>query len=394
MVQTVKNIHIGINGGGRMGKGLLRYLIASRFFPVISINFGREVGESLEDVVNYIKQDTVYGPIDNFAFGVARNRDMDINVKYGSQGFIEMNGVIVRVLREDRNPKDIDWGTAEIIIDTTGKYNYPKKHTNVQRGSVRGHFTSQNVKKVIVSSPFKDVELKSPEDSVMLVQGINDEEYNSLKHKIISAASCTTTALAHTMRPFLQVIQPEDFLAIVLTTVHASTGKQPHMDRVPASGARDLVTSRSARGNIFLSTTGAVKALPGVMPEVISAQYSAESVRVDVPTGSLVILTLDFLDGKMFKQGTTSGDVNNMLREAAANNTDGYLQYFEQQSVVADIVGSKSAAAIIGSETDLMRVGKPNWAYYNKLRLYSWYDNEFGYVHMLTELLKKVVTEL
>jgi len=386
---------IGINGCGRMGKGLLRYLIAKKLFPKIIINFGRKVGESIDDVVKHIMDDTIYGSLNNFAFGVASDEEMEISINYEEKDTIEINGVIIHVLQQDRNPKNINWAPAVVVVDTTGKYNYPNKDIYVPNGSVKGHLVSGSVKKVLVSSPFKDWESEtSDDDTIMLVQGINDNEYNPSRHSIVSAASCTTTALAHTMKPLLQIIQPEDFLAIVLTTVHAWTGKQTLTDRVPASDTSDLVRSRSAIGNIFLSSTGAAKALPRVIPEVIKVQYSAKSVRVPTLTSSLIMATIDFKDGEMFRQGMTSRNIDELFKQAAYSDTKKYLRYFEHQSVATDVIGEKAAASIMGGEAELMRVSISNGIHYNKLSLCSWYDNEFGYVYMLTELLKKIVAGL
>jgi glyceraldehyde 3-phosphate dehydrogenase len=244
-----------------------------------------------------------------------------------------------------------------------------------------------------------------PEDAVTTVMGINDTDYDPRRHCLISNASCTTTCLAHMMKPLLNAFGPQRILSASMATVHAATGSQQVLDRLPGAGKTDLRKNRSIMNNIILTTTGAARALRLVIPAMEEIGFIAESVRIPTSTGSLIILVLN-LQEELGGRGIFRDVINDVFRQAAADDPNGYLVFTEQQNVSGDIIGTPRAAAIIeGHEThtrtaeltvDLKNVAGIDQAMVEGLGIpvihvpmtqtviYGWYDNEMGsYVNML-----------
>ena len=190
-----------------------------------------------------------------------------------------------------------------------------------------------------------------------------------------------------------------------MATVHAATGSQAVLDRLPKSGKTDLRKNRSIMNNIILTTTGAAKALRLVIPEMENIGFIAESVRIPTATGSLIILVVN-LQEEMASQPIQREFINNIYQQAAAGDANGYLHYSDKQNVSCDIVGIPRAAAIIeGHEThrrtaevtiDLEKVPGIDASIVSAIKnpiirvpvtqtvIYGWYDNEMGsYVNML-----------
>lgn len=402
---------LGINGLGRIGKLTLWHHIGRKYFSKIVVNLGRKAGNSLNDVAFYIEHDSTYGRLHNYLYGY-RSKSVIEKIDE-SESTIIIDGVPVKILTESRNPKDINWGKYEVklVVDTTGKFLDPTLSADSKDGSVRGHLES-GAHKVIVSAPFKikDKTKDIPEDSVTVIMGINEEMYDSKKHLIISGASCTTTCLAHMMKPLLDYFGSERILSVSMATVHAVTASQQVLDRVPKADAKDLRKIRSAMNNIILTSTGAAKTLALVLPEMKNIGFIAQSVRVPIVTGSLIILVVAFRDEE---SNIIDRDlINKIYKEAAEREKRGYLLFTEDQKVSTDIVGFFGPAAIIeGSETHtrtamvtldiskLCSVGSPS---VDKLQIpitqaviYGWYDNELGsYTNMLGDLTVKISADV
>ena len=276
---------LGINGLGRIGKLTLWHHAGRKYFDRIIVNTGRKVGKSLEDLIHYIERDTTYGKLSSFLYGYqAKPVISDVDEKEAS---FSVNGVTVKILQKDRNPKDIEWAAhdAKIVVDTTGQFLDPSLAANAAKGSIRGHLEA-GAQKVIASAPFKLKEgTPMPEDSVTTVMGINDKVYDPLKHTIISNASCTTTCLSHMIKPLIDYFGIERVLSASMATIHAATGSQAVLDRLPKTDAKDLRKSRSIMNNIILTTTGAAKALQLVIPESATIGFIAESVRIPYHPG-------------------------------------------------------------------------------------------------------------
>ena len=286
---------LGINGLGRIGKLVLWYQLARDDFDRIVVNVGRPVGTSLESVVQYIAKDSTYGPLHRFLHGQAGVRDMRVIDE--QRGLIGAYGKEIVVLREARSPKDIPWrdNGVSLVVECTGTFRDPHAEPDAAKGSLRGHLAA-GARTVVVSSPFSS-KLKGvplPDDSTILIHGINDYQFDAAEHRLVSAASCTTTALAHMMRPLLERDLTRNMITAGMSTVHAATNSQPLLDAVPAAGATDLRKTRGALGNVVLTSTNAAAALEQVMPEIARIGFMADSVRIPTASVSLIILNVTF----------------------------------------------------------------------------------------------------
>ncbi|MDA3787640.1 MAG: glyceraldehyde-3-phosphate dehydrogenase, partial [Desulfobacula sp.] len=358
-MNTKDSMTLGINGLGRIGKLSLWHHAGRKYFDTIIINVGREVGKSFQDIIHYIERDTTYGRLEAFLKGYqAKSVISDVDEAAGS---LHVNGVKVKILREHRNPKDIEWAqhNARIVVDTTGQFLDPSLGADTSKGSIRGHIEA-GVQKVIASAPFKLKEgAAMPEDAVTTVMGINDGDYDPIKHNIISNASCTTTCLSHMIKPLIDYFGIERILSASMATVHAATGSQQVLDRLPKPFAKDLRKSRSIMNNIILTTTGAAKALQLVIPEMATIGFIAESVRIPTATGSLIILVMNFQE-ELNKKPIRRDMINLIYENATKTNTNGYLIYSDKQNVSSDIIGTPSAATVIEGHETHTRTGAIN----------------------------------
>jgi glyceraldehyde 3-phosphate dehydrogenase len=397
---------LGINGLGRIAKLSIWHHVERRFFSELVVNIGREVGTSIHDVAHFIEKDSTYGSLHNYLYGCRANRVIEeLNEK---ECTMLVNGVKTTLLRHDRNPIAINWRDlgVEVVVDATGVFVDPTVPADDPKGSARGHLAA-GAKKVIVSAPFKikDKSKEIPPDAVTTVMGINDAEFDPKKHVIVSNASCTTTCLCYMVKPLLDYFGADRILSAAMTTVHAATSSQQVLDRSPKSGATDLRKSRSAFNNIILTSTGAAKALGLVIPEMKKIAFIAESVRVPVVTGSLIILAVMIQDESM-NHPISREKLNNIYKSAVGHYPEGYLVYSDEQNVSADIIGLPKAAAVIEGHENHTRTsavhismdvarkaGVPiDHAYDAKVMeipitqavIYAWYDNELGsYTNML-----------
>lgn len=397
---------LGINGLGRIGKLTLWYHLGQDDFDRFVINQGRKVGTSLESVVQYLGKDSTYGPLHRYLFGAKGTPD--IHVVDEAAGIIRAHGKEIVVLQHDRDPKDIAWRESgvSLVVECTGRFSDPHAEADDPRGSLRGHLAA-GARTVVQSSPFK---IKTagqplPDDSIILINGINHTDYDPSVHKVVSAASCTTTALAHMMRPLLDRDITRNMITAGMSTVHAVTNSQPVLDAVPAAGATDLRKTRSALNNIILTSTNAAKALEQVMPEVARIGFMADSVRIPTASVSLIVLNATFQsetlpDGSV----TVSRDaINAIYREASEGEARGLLKYSEEQNVSADMLGEDAAVVIEAIEThtrtglvdihvpDPQPTGEATFHEHRipltHVKVFGWYDNEMGsYTRRLGEL--------
>src|SRR4030065_1025715 len=411
---TEKRAVLGINGLGRIGKLTLWHHIGRKYFSEIIINIGRNAGTKLKDTALYIEKDSTYGSLHRYLYGYRSKRIIE-NIDE-EKGSMLMDGVPVMILRESRNPKDIPWERygVKMVVEATGKFTNPVILPDAKDGSVRGHLEA-GAEKVIVSAPFKirETDPSMPEDIVTVVTGINDEEYDHNKHHIVSAASCTTTCLAYMVKPLFDYLGPEKILSASMATVHAATGTQEVLDRLPKAGATDLRKNRSIMNNIILTTTGAAKTLGLVIPEMNRIGFIAESVRIPTTTGSLIILVVALYD-EPGSPTITRNLINNIYRDIEKREKRGYIKYTDEQNVFLYIIGLFAPATIIeGHEThtrtanvtlDLQKFYKapaetpasllPNIdIHITQAVIYGWYDNELGsYTNMLGDLTVKIAS--
>jgi glyceraldehyde 3-phosphate dehydrogenase len=394
---------LGLNGLGRIGKLSLWHHVSRKFFSGIVVNLGRDVGGGLEDIAATVEKDSTYGRLSSYLYGHKGGRVIE-NLDE-TKGSMTINGVEVIFLREARNPKDIGWQENEVrlVVDSTGAFLDPTADVEQRRGALRGHLQA-GAEKVMLSAPFK-IKAKGidmPGDAVTAVMGINDDDYDPVKHTIVSAASCTTTCLSYMIKPLMDHFGAERMLSASMVTIHAATGSQQVLDRLPANGATDLRKNRSILNNIILTTTGAAKALTLVIPEMKSIGFIAESVRIPTSSGSLIVLVLNLQDD--LASPVKRNLVNSIYEKYAM--TSKYLEFSREQNVSSDIVGSPVAAAVIESTETHTRTASihVNLDHLKNCELesgemsvlevpitqaviYGWYDNELGsYANMLGDL--------
>jgi glyceraldehyde 3-phosphate dehydrogenase len=408
---------LGINGLGRIGKLTVWHHVARKYFEEVVVNVGREVGTSLGDLAHYLERDSTYGSLAAYLHG--HYAKPVIEAVDEASGCITVDGVRIEVLRAARNPKDINWAAAGVplVVDTTGQFLDPTLPAETPQGALRGHLEA-GAEKVILSAPFKikDKAQSMPHDAVTTVMGINENDYDPRTHSIVSNASCTTTCLAHMMKPLMDVYGPRRILTASMATVHAATGSQAVLDRMPKSGATDLRKNRSILNNIILTSTGAADTLALVIPEMKQIGFIAESVRIPTGTGSLVILVVNLQEDPAMAP-IRRETINEIYKTAASNDARGYLNFSEQQNTSSDIIGFPRAATVIESKEthtrsadvniDLQKLcswtpqstgntgGSPDGAEgappagearitITQAVIYGWYDNELGsYVNML-----------
>lgn len=398
---------LGINGMGRIGKLLVWHHAARGTFREIVVHIGREAGRGMQDIADYLARDSTYGPLERYIRGFRGGSVLeDVNE---ASGTLRINGTPVRVLRTERNPKNIPWKGHEtaLVVECTGAFRDPTVPVDAAKGSLRGHLEA-GAEKVILSAPFKikDESQGMPEDAVTTIEGINEGAYDPARHTLLSAASCTTTCLALMMKVLLDRFGPDPVLGASMVTVHATTSTQSVLDSLPKAGTDDLRKGRAALNNIILTSTGAAKAAALVLPEMNKFGFTAESVRIPSTTGSIVILMVNLQEDP--REPIERETINGLYREAANGSLSPYISYSEAQNVSSDIIGTASGAVIEARETRVQKGSvsvavdpsctiTPQEALrtdraatlevpVNQIIVYGWYDNELGsFTHLLGE---------
>jgi len=411
---------LGINGLGRIGKLTLWHHLARKYFQEIVVNTGREVGTGLETIAQRIETDTTYGPIHRFFYGIKAKRFIEIIDE--KAGKMRIDGIPVTVLRESRNPGEIKWRDygVDMVVECTSQFRDPTVAPNDKKGSIRGHLAA-GAKCVINSSPFKikDQALSTPEDAVTLIYGINHNAFDKKKHQVLSAASCTTTGLAHMVKPLLENEATNKILTASMSTIHAVTNSQAVLDSMPKAGEKDLRKDRSILNNIILTSTNAAVALGEVIPEVRNIGFMADSIRVPTNTESLIVLNVTF-QSKNSKNGEAAEldikTINRIYQEVGERDPEKLLIFSMEQNVSSDLIGLNAAVVIEGqfnhTRTSFIDIdcgcipGLPSEVLpslpSNTIRvpvvhakIFGWYDNEFGsYTNRLGDLTTFVHKQL
>jgi glyceraldehyde 3-phosphate dehydrogenase len=359
-----------------------------------------------------IEKDATYGSLHRFLYGLKAERLIQIIDE--RQGKLLVDGIPVTVLREARNPGEIGWRDhgVDVVVECTGKFIDPAAAADEKNGSLKGHLAG-GAKVVINSSAFKikNKALSLPENAVTLIYGINHRAFDRKRHQIISAASCTTTGLAHMIKPLLENEATQSILTASMSTVHAVTNSQSILDKTPKSGEKDLRKNRSTLNNIILTSTNAAEALGQVIPEVKNIGFMADSIRVPTNTESLIVLNATF-QTRANRAGKsaplTTGMLNDIYRKASANDPEHLVVYSEEQNVSTDLIGMDAAIVIEGQfnhtrtafiDIDLSHIPDLPDAFLRTLsqstmripvvhaKIFGWYDNEYGsYTNRLGDL--------
>ena len=329
---------VGINGFGRIGRQSLKAILERHpdDIEVVAVN---DITDT-ETNAHLFRYDTTYGRFN----GSVEVADNDIVI----------NGKRIKVFAQ-KDPGQIPWGEvgAQIVIESTGFFTDGPKAAAHMRDSV---------KKVIISAP-------ATNEDITLVLGVNEDKYDPAKHNIISNASCTTNCLA----PAAKVIN--DTFGIdkgMMTTIHSYTNDQRILD-LPHS---DLRRARAAAINLIPTSTGAARAIGLVIPE-LAGKLDGISVRAPVSDGSIV----DFV--AHLSREASVDEVNATFAAAADNGRlAGILRYTDEPIVSSDVVGS-AYSSIFDSELSM--------AHGNEVKVFAWYDNEWGYSNRLVDLVGRLL---
>ena len=271
-----------------------------------------------------------------------------------------MDGKEIKIIAE-KDPKNLPWGKlgVDVVIESTGVFSSAKS----DRGGYLDHVEHAGAKKVILTVPAKD-------DIRTIILGVNDHDITS-DLKAVSNASCTTNCLAPLAKVLHEAFGIEQGL---MTTVHAYTNDQKILD-LPHS---DLRRARAGALSIIPTSTGAAKAVGLVLPE-LKGKLNGTSMRVPVPTGSIVDLTV-----QLKKRDVTKEEINSTLKKASeSKELSGILGYTEDPIVSSDIKGNSHSSIVDGLETMVLLNGF--------VKVLSWYDNEFGYSTRVVDLAQRLV---
>lgn len=402
---------LGINGIGRIGKLTLWNHLNMKYYDRIVINSGRDIGKSINDIIQYLKTDSTYGSVDKFLYGHS-GKTCEVKIIDESECLFSMDGVTVKVLRKSRNPREIEWlkEGVRLVVDCTGVFLDPTLPADHPKGSLRGHLEA-GAEKVIASAPFKikDSSSRMPKDSAMFVYGVNHSVYDPVRHHIISAASCTTTGLAHMIKPLLDTEETSRIITASMSTVHAATNNQNILDAPPKSGSKDLRRNRSVFNNIIPTSTGAAIALEEILPEIKKVGFMADSIRIPTTTVSLISLNLTFRTAlsECGDPVISKSFINEIYKKAACGPQKDLLIFSEDQNVSGDFMGCHAAVIIEGHETHtrtgFLTLDSETLQTYGintsqdikypvtHAKIFGWYDNEFGsYVNCLGKLTKYI----
>jgi glyceraldehyde 3-phosphate dehydrogenase len=324
-------IRIGINGMGRIGRAFVRRSQELPDIEVVAVNDVTDV-RTLASLLEY---DSVHG---RFPASVVATLDS-----------ILIGGKPITAVCE-RDPAAIDWGGlgVDIVVESTGRFRARDDAVLHLKGGAR---------KVLLSAPGKDADLT-------VVVGVNDGEYDPLRHDVISAASCTTNCVA----PMAKVLNDSFGLERgLMTTVHAYTGDQMLLD----GPHHDPRRARSAAVNIVPTTTGAARATGEVIPE-LAGRLDGVALRVPVEDGSLTDLTA------VLGQDITVGEVNDAFAWASVRGPlAGILRFTADPLVSRDIIGDPASCILDSGLTQ---------ASGRLVKVFGWYDNEWGYACRLADL--------
>ena len=328
--ETAMATRVGINGFGRVGRAFLRRALERDDLDVVAIN---DVMDA-RTLAHLLEFDSTYGRLGR-------------PVGYGPDSLI-VDGSRIAVLSQ-RDPAAINWGERGVglVVESTGKFRARDDAALHLKGGAR---------KVLISAPGKGADLT-------VVVGVNDAEYDPQRHDVVSAASCTTNCVV----PMAKVLH--DSFGLIqgfMTTIHAYTGDQMLLD----GPHKDLRRARSAAISIVPTSTGAARTAGVVIP-ALAGRLDGVAVRVPVEDGSLTDLAA------VLGRDVTVDEVNGAFAAAAENGLAGVLHYSTDPLVSRDIIGDPASCVFDSGLTQ---------AAGSLVKVFGWYDNEWGYTCRLADL--------
>ncbi len=328
-------IKVGINGFGRMGRLALRAAWENYDLEFVQINDPAGDAATLAHLLNF---DSVHG-------------------RWHCEATAEGEDILVgdRRIRCTRNKAigETDWSGCDLVIEASGKM----KSTQVLQA-----FLDQGVKRVVVTAPVKE------EGVLNVVMGVNHQLYDKDHHRIVTAASCTTNCLA----PVVKVIHEN--LGIrhgSMTTIHDLTNTQTILD----APHKDLRRARACGMSLIPTTTGSATAITHIFPE-LKGKLNGHAVRVPLANASLTDCVFEV------ERPTTAEEVNQLLKQAAEGQLQGILGYEERPLVSIDYK-TDPRSSIVDALSTMVVNG-------TQVKIYAWYDNEWGYANRTVELAQMV----
>jgi glyceraldehyde 3-phosphate dehydrogenase len=329
---------VAINGFGRIGRSYLRAVLGNPSITVVAINDLTPPATN----AHLLKYDSTQGVL-----------GLDVS---HSDDAITVGDQVIKIYAQ-RNPADLPWGELDIdvVIESTGFF--------TSREKAAAHLDA-GAKKVIISAPATEV------DGTFVV-GVNDDTYDAATQHIVSNASCTTNCFV----PMVKVL--DDAVGIVtglMTTVHAYTNDQSLLDVAHP----DLRRARAAAVNIVPSSTGAARATSLVL-EAMKGKLDGTSLRVPVQDGSITDFTA-------IVRTTTVEEINEAFKAAAEGPLKGILVYTDEPIVSSDIVGSPASCTFDSKMTMVQKINNEQ----SLVKIFGWYDNEWGYSNRLVSLTEVI----
>jgi len=335
----MNRINVGLNGFGRIGRAFTRIALERDSFNITAINTHRTKPEMLAYLLKY---DSVY-------------KTLNHRVSF-DENYLIIDGQKIQATRV-AEPENIPWQKAEVdvVIEATGVF--------TTHESLKKHLHG-GVKRVILTAPSKD------EITPHCVLGVNDKKINWKDEAIISNASCTTNNSA----PIFLVL--DKYFQIVsgfLTTIHAYTATQSLLDKTNKKFTR----ARAAAINLIPTTTGAAKAVVKVLPQ-LKGKIDGMAVRAPVPVGSFTDITA------IVKKMTTVEEVNKVFKRASEGELQGIMGYEKTPLVSSDYIGNPHSVIFDPNYTKVING--------NLIKVYGWYDNEWGYSSRLVDLVERIAS--
>jgi glyceraldehyde 3-phosphate dehydrogenase len=332
-------IKVGINGFGRIGRLTLRAAYQDKDIEFVQIN---DPAGNVEALAHLLKYDSVHGIWSN---------EVDHN-----KSAIIIDGHSINVTQHTRIV-ETDWSHCDLVIEASGKMN---------NKAALNAYLEQGVKKVVVTAPVKESGVLN------VVIGVNDHLYDVNKFDIVTAASCTTNCLA----PVVKVLQ--DNIGIKhgsMTTIHNITNTQTIID----APHKDLRRARACGTSLIPTTTGSATAITHIFPE-LTGKLNGHAVRVPLTNASLTDCVFEL------NRTTTVEEINTWMKQAANGSLQGILG-FEEKPLVSIDYKTDPRSSIIDALSTMVVNG-------TQVKLYTWYDNEWGYANRTAELTRMVALSI
>ncbi len=322
---------MGINGFGRIGRGVMRAVLKRGDLDIVAINDLLPPSQN----AHLLKYDSVHGILPN-------------DIKTHEEGLL-VDGKLIRITAQ-KDPSQIDWKGlgVDVVLECTGVF--------TERHKAELHLKG-GAKKVLISAPAKD-------EDITLAVGINHHQYDNAKHNIISNASCTTNCLA----PVAMILSKHYGIKRgLMTTIHSYTNDQRILD----VGHSDLRRARAGAMSQIPTSTGAAKAIGLVLPE-LKGKLDGFAVRVPTPNVSCIDLVCEL------NEPTSKEELNALFKKYADNELKGILGYSDEPLVSIDYNGNSHSSVVDGLSTQVMDK--------TLVKILAWYDNETGFSNRLIDL--------